>query len=181
MSDMVIVIDVQNGFVNAKAEHVVKPIASFLERWLKEDDDRLAVFTRFHNPPGSKWEQLIHWDRLRMSPEVDLVADMQRLIDDGTYSRNIVVADKETYTSLTPQVRDLIRKRDVKRLYLCGIATDGCVLKTAIDAFEEGDLVPVILTDLCASHAGPAIHDAGLLLAGRFIGSDQLLTAADIY
>lgn len=116
-----------------------------------------------------------------MSPEVDLVADLQRLIDDETYSGKIIVADKESYTSLTPQVRDLIRNMDIKRIYLCGIATDGCVLKTAVDVFEEGDLVPVILTDLCASHAGPAVHDAGLLLAGRFIGSDQLLTTADIY
>jgi len=63
-------------------------------------------------------------------------------------------------------------------LVLCGIATDGCVLKTAVDAFERG-IEPVVVVDACASHAGNAVHEAGLLLLGRFIGAGQLRSVAD--
>jgi nicotinamidase-related amidase len=63
-------------------------------------------------------------------------------------------------------------------LVLCGIATDGCVLKSAVDAFERG-IEPVVVTDACASHAGREIHEAGLLLLARFIGPGQLKSAAD--
>ncbi|WP_280431477.1 isochorismatase family protein [Nocardia brasiliensis] len=38
------------------------------------------------------------------------------------------------------------------RLILCGIATDACVLKTALDAFERG-YVPWVVRDAVASNA----------------------------
>ena len=66
----------------------------------------------------------------------------------------------------------------VARLVLCGVATDGCVLKTAVDAFERG-VEPIVVVDACASHGGTAAHEAGLLLLGRFIGKDQLKPLTD--
>lgn len=178
--ELLIVIDVQNGFVNANSAHVVQPIAAFLTRWLRANPERLAVLTRYQNPPGSKWESLMDWTNLRTSPETDLVDDLQRLATDPTVGKQILIVDKETYTSLTAQVNDLIRQRSVRKLYLCGIATDACVLKTAMDAFEDNDLVPIVLTDLCASNAGSDVHTAALLLIGRAIGHKQLLTSNEI-
>jgi len=60
----------------------------------------------------------------------------------------------------------------------CGIATDGCVLKTAVDLFEAG-IRPVVLTDAVSSHAGDEVHQAGLLLISRFIGGEQLVTSEE--
>ena len=37
----------------------------------------------------------------------------------------------------------------------------------------------LVVTDACASHAGSEIHEAGLLLLGRFIGAGQLKSVAD--
>lgn len=62
---------------------------------------------------------------------------------------------------------------------MCGIASDGCVLKTAVDVFEQG-IVPVVLKDLTASHAGEAVHEAGILLISRFIGQDQVVESSTI-
>ncbi len=59
-------------------------------------------------------------------------------------------------------------------LAFCGIATESCVLKSAADAFEHG-YAPWIVTDACASDAGPDVHDAGLLVARRLIGTGQLV------
>ena len=67
----------------------------------------------------------------------------------------------------------------VARPYICGIDTESCVLKTAVDAFER-DLTPWIVEDACASHAGPEPHYAGLLVARRFIGRSQIISAAGL-
>ena len=56
----------------------------------------------------------------------------------------------------------------------CGIATERDVLKSAADAFEHG-YGPWIVTDACASDAGPEIHESGLTVARRLIGRNQLI------
>lgn len=38
---------------------------------------------------------------------------------------------------------------------------------------------PVVVSDSCASHAGVDVHNAGLMILGRFIGKDQLVTTAE--
>lgn len=50
---------------------------------------------------------------------------------------------------------------------------------SAVDAFER-DLTPRLVKDASASHAGQVAHEAGLLVAERFIGKDQLINRADI-
>ena len=87
--------------------------------------------------------------------------------------------DKTIYSLFSPEGAKLVREHGWTDLLVCGIATDGCVLKTAVDAFEAG-YTPWVLRDACASHAGSAVHEAGLLLASRFIGRDQVLDSSTI-
>lgn len=61
----------------------------------------------------------------------------------------------------------------------CGIATESYVLKSAVDAFEQG-YGPWIVVDACASDAGAEVHDAGMLVARRLIGRRQLITTPDL-
>lgn len=173
-SEWLIVVDMQNGFINAKSEHVVQPIAALIEQW--NASGRRVLATRFHNPEGSQWERLIHWKRLRTSPEIDLAPSIAAAL---SRSESNVVIDKLSYTSLTDDALKYMNLEAGDTVYLCGIATDGCVLKTAVDLFERGQ-VPVVLKELVASHAGQAVHEAGLLLLGRYIGSDQILSVADL-
>ena len=173
MTSLLVVIDVQNGFVNSNSEHIVSPLAAFLREWL--DLGRRVVLTRFHNPVGSKWETLIHWSRLREGTEIEFAPEVAKIVVAYSGGGLLTIVDKSTYTSLIAPTLEIIKNFDVRDVYLCGIATDGCVLKTAIDVFETGKLRPFLLTDLCASHAGPTIHQAGLELASRFIGRDQLI------
>ncbi len=166
---LLVVVDLQNGFVNDGSQHVVKPVVRFIEDWKARGGHVLA--TRFINDPGSQWERLIHWSRLRTEPETSLVDEID--------TSGCRVVEKRTYTSLTPKVLDVIADGGYETLLLIGIATDGCVLKTAVDAFEQG-LTPIVLSDLCASHAGNQVHEAGLLLIGRFIGKDQIISSKEL-
>jgi nicotinamidase-related amidase len=87
------------------------------------------------------------------------------------------VVEKTVYSALDAGLGAWLTTAGVGTVYLAGIATDNCVLKTAVDLFEAG-WRPVVLEDCCASHGGPECHAAGLLLLRRLIGPRQIVAAA---
>ncbi len=165
---MLLVVDVQNGFVNDQTRHVIEAVNRLIGAFSGRGEP--VAFTRFVNTPGSGYERWIGWTRFMRGPENDLY--------DAVDASAGPVFIKHGYTAFTPEFESHVSEQRVERLVLCGIATDGCVLKSAVDAFERG-IEPVVVTDACASHAGSEIHDAGLLLLGRFIGARQLKSVAD--
>lgn len=154
------IIDVQKGFINPWTAHVPALVEAL------QGDFRRALVTRFFNPPGSMHRRLIGWKRF--APDSDDVALA------FTPRADARIVDKSTYTCLSDTLRDELRRDGIGRVYLCGIATDNCVLKTAVDLFEAG-IEPVVLADACASHGGPECHEAGLMLLRRFIGEGQVV------
>lgn len=56
---VLVLVDVQNGFVSPPSAHVVQPIADFTRRWAASG--RPYVMSRFINYPDSLFEQLIRW------------------------------------------------------------------------------------------------------------------------
>jgi len=166
---MLLVVDVQNGFVNDHTRHVVGIINKLIGAFADRGD--AVAFTRFVNTPDSGYARWIGWTRFMQGPENNLFD----ALDVGTAP----VFVKHGYTAFTPEFESYLREQRITRLVLCGIATDGCVLKSAVDAFERG-IEPVVVTDACASHAGRELHEAGVLLLGRFIGTRQLKSVADL-
>ena len=164
---VLVVVDVQNGFITEYSQPVVPVIADLVRRWQAAHGD--VVFTRYLNYSGSPFERLIGWSKMIDAPETDLVAELTPHVGSRT-----PVIDKYIYTLFTPEGTQLIDERGWTDLYVCGIDTEICVLKTAVDAFEH-DLTPWILKDACASHSGPEAHAAGLFIAGRFIGVNQII------
>lgn len=173
ISDSVlVVIDMQNGFVSSKSAHIVPAVVDLVDRW--QAAGRPFIMTRFINQPGSQFEKLIGWTRMQGPPETDITDALRDLSAKAT-----AVIDKPIYSALYGEGRDLIEEHGWKNLVLAGIATESCVLKTATDAFEQG-LIPWIVSDCVYSHAGAEAHEAGLLVAGRFIGRRQLVTADQV-
>ncbi|MFE4337189.1 cysteine hydrolase family protein [Streptomyces sp. NPDC056831] len=167
-SAALIVIDMQNGFVNHHSQHAVPAVSDLTAHW--SATGRPVIFTRYVNYPGSPYERFFHWTRLQTSPETDIVPELN-----DHASAAYAAIDKTGYTLFTPEAIDLIRSAGWTDLVFCGVATESCVLKSAADAFELG-CAPWIVTDACASDAGPAVHDAGLVVARRLIGEGQLVT-----
>ncbi|WP_308784488.1 isochorismatase family protein [Phytohabitans houttuyneae] len=111
---------------------------------------------------------------MRDVPQTDIVGPLQPYAN-----RADAIVDKTIYSLFNAEGEELVRARGWTDLYVCGIATESCVLKTAVDAFER-NLTPWLIRDASASHAGQAAHDAGLLVATRFIGAGQLIRVADV-
>jgi nicotinamidase-related amidase len=169
---VLVVVDVQNGFITEHSKPVVPVIVDLVRRWQAARGD--VVFSRYLNYAGSPFERLIGWTKMADSPETDFVGELAPYVGPHT-----PVVDKHIYTLFTPEGTHLVDERGWTDLYLCGIDTDSCVLKTAVDAFER-DLTPWILKDACASHAGAEAHAAGLFIAGRFIGANQIIQSTSL-
>ncbi|MGC5398931.1 isochorismatase family cysteine hydrolase [Streptomyces sp. DT20] len=166
-SAALVVIDMQNGFVNHHSRHAVPAVSDLVAQWTAVG--RPVIFTRYFNYPGSSYERFFKWHRLQESPETDIVPE---LAEAAAHAYRII--DKTGYTLFTPEATELIRQEGWADLVFCGIATESCVLKSAADAFERGH-APWIVTDACATDAGPDVHEAGLVVARRLIGSGQLV------
>ncbi|MGW2472429.1 isochorismatase family cysteine hydrolase [Streptomyces sp. NPDC001665] len=171
-SAALVVIDMQNGFVNERSRHAVPAVSDLVAQWTGAG--RPVIFTRYFNYPDSPYERFFQWRRLQEPPETDIVPELAEAA-----ARAHAVVDKTGYTLFTPQAAELVRGCGWTDLVFCGIATESCVLKSAADAFEHGH-APWIVTDACASDAGPDVHDAGLVVARRLIGTGQLVTTEHV-
>jgi nicotinamidase-related amidase len=169
---VLVVVDVQNGFVTEHSQPVVPVIVDLVRRWQATLGD--VVFTRYLNYPDSPFERLIGWTEMTDGPATELVTELAPYVGPRT-----PVIDKYIYTLFTPEGTQLVDERGWTDLYICGIDTEVCVLKTAADAFEH-NLTPWILKDACASHSGLKAHNAGLLIAARFIGANQIMQTASL-
>ena len=167
-----VVVDVQNGFVTEHSRHVVPLIVDLVKRWKAAERD--VIFTRYINYDGSPFERIIKWSKLKHSPEIDIVDELQPLIDDPAS-----VIDKRIYTLFAGEGERLVQAKGWTDLYICGIDTEVCVLKAAVDAFER-NITPWLISDASASHAGMETHRAGLIVAKKMIGAGQIISSADI-
>lgn len=164
-----VVVDMQNGFLNDRSRYVVPHVVDLVQQW--EARGGTTLFTRYFNYPDSPYERLIHWSKMQEAPETDIAAELL------PYAQRVV--DKTIYSLFNEEGAALVASAGWSDLVFCGVATDGCVLKSAADAFERG-YTPWVVRDACASHAGDEIHKAGLRLTERFIGRGQVVSAAEL-
>ena len=164
-----VVIDVQNGFVNERTRSALPLVSKLIEHWQAR---RWPVaFTRFHNPEGSGYERAFAWAGLRSDDETALHDVVVRYAD--------TVIDKTIYTAFTSEGERALALLPGDTLVMCGIDTDGCVLKTALDAFER-DIEPVVAIDACATDGGAPVQHAARLVLERTVGPGRLLATADV-
>ena len=162
MAKALIVIDVQNGFITKSSKHVVPRIKKLLER--KTFD--IIIFTQFINAPQSPFRKIKNWHKVATSPEIDIVDELQ------PFAYNIF--KKYIYSAFTPEFELFLRKNNISQLYICGIDTECCVLKTAVDAFEKG-YEPFLLANCCASHESKKYHSLGITLFERLVSPKHVI------
>lgn len=163
-----VVVDVQNGFINEHSEHAVPMVTRLVKAWSALGHP--LVFTRFYNPPGSAYERITGWTGLRTEAEQQVVDELAPYMQAAT-----AVIDKPVSSALTPELARLIADHAWTDLVLAGIDTDACVYDTAISTYHAG-IRPWLVTDACASTGGSKYHDIALVLAERNISPRQLLT-----
>ncbi|TCK27645.1 isochorismatase family protein [Pseudonocardia endophytica] len=106
-----------------------------------------------------------------LAAAVDELADLTR--------HATAVVDKRVYTMFSDEGLALADEQAWTDMFVCGIDTEVCVLKTAVDAFELG-IRPWLVTDASASHSGQEPHNAGVLFAQKMIGRKQAIACSEI-
>ncbi|MBW4575739.1 MAG: cysteine hydrolase [Aphanothece sp. CMT-3BRIN-NPC111] len=166
MSETLIIVDVQLGFINEFTHHIPQRVARLIER----DKYAPVLFTRFINTPDGPYQRFLDWHSCDAEPEINIVPELE------PWAKPERVFSKQGLCGMPDNLASYISEQNIERVFLVGIDTDMCVLKMAMDFFDIG-IEPIVLTDCCASTAGLQAHLAGLAVLSRNIGAQRLRDA----
>lgn len=158
-----LVIDAQNGFISQRTHYVVPRIKSLLE---DVSFDRV-MFTRFVNSKNSPYVRFLGWHKAFEGEEIQISSLLR------PFAKNIY--NKSTYTALTEELRQSLKRHNITTAFVCGIDTDCCVLATAIDLFDLG-IRPYVLTYYSASNGGYNSQEAAIAVLNRLIGAEHIVS-----
>lgn len=174
MANALIIVDVQNDFCEGGSLAVTggAGVAAGISRLLASEPDRWAhvVATKdYHVDPGAHFgdppDFVESWPRhcvvgtsgSEFHPELD-TARVEAIFHKGEHAA--AYSGFEGHADDGECLADWLRRHDVDRVDLVGIATDHCVRATALDAAREGFATTVLL-ELTAAVA-PATTDVAL-------------------
>jgi nicotinamidase/pyrazinamidase len=181
--DALIIVDVQNDFCPGGAlavpsGHEVIPIINSLlpHRWLSVAtmDWHPAEHCSFE-PQGGPWPPhcVQQTSGAELHSELD-ATKIQLVITKGSHP------DKEAYSGFHgTELAKILREKGVKRVMLCGIATDYCVRATAHDALQEGFEVVVLEDAIRGVEVNPG--DSQRAIEELRQAGVQLVVSADLH
>ncbi|MCL5239176.1 MAG: cysteine hydrolase [Candidatus Marsarchaeota archaeon] len=157
MANALVIVDAQNYFINESNKGIPKRIAQVADKVHFD----FIIFLKFVNKDASNFVKDLNWKKMFTSPDTDIVPELEKLTKRG------VVFRKTSFSAFRSKgFVDFITKNRIHRLYVCGFDTDGCVIQTALEAFDLGYEVRVF-EDLCASHHGEDFHKKAISIMKR--------------
>lgn len=154
-----LVVDLQKGFISLDAKHIV-PLIEELIPYFKKD---AIIASKYVNDDEYR-EKWSNFHEVKDKPDTDLLLNLESIAN--------LVVEKSTYTAITDEVKLFLKEKNIKEVYLVGIATDCCVLKSALDLFDM-DIRPIVLTSYCAA-SKVEYHNQGIDILKRLIGEEQV-------
>ncbi len=95
------------------------------------------------------------------TPGADLHPDLK--VEGTIQIRKGGESDKETYSGFQgTDLEDQLKNRGVKRIFICGLATDYCVKATVLDGIRSGFEVLVIADAIKGVEVNPGDSDAAI-------------------
>ncbi len=161
-----LVVDVQQGFINDFTRHIPERVLTLIER----NNYAPLLFTRFINVEDGPFQRFVGWRDCASEPETAIVPEL------APYASDEVTFSKPGYAGISDDLAAYLTAERIERISIVGIDTDMCVLKVALDIFDL-TIEPFVLVDCCASTAGLQAHLAGLAVLARNIGADHLRDA----
>lgn len=154
---VLLIIDVQNGFVKKQTQYVVDNLRKLLS---KERYDKI-IQTRWENYMGSRYEEQLGYTAVGNTQETDTVFH-----DVGD-----IVITRCAYSAYTDKLVKNISKDD--EIYVCGLETDACVLGTCFSLWDNGYKFKVI--ENCTGTNAKDLHKPSIKLMQRQFGKDCIV------
>jgi nicotinamidase-related amidase len=137
----------QEGFRSPEAEIIITPILK-LTIFFEEEGDEIAL-VKFINSPKSWFATRLDWTDFQDTAD-------QRILKELEVAKGFVVYH-DTYTVLNQDLQEYISKKEITEVFLCGVFTDVCITKTAMDLFDLQILCKAV-EDACNSLHGKKHH-----------------------
>jgi nicotinamidase-related amidase len=156
------IIDAQKGFISDHTREVLPRIVNLLGNRCFEH----VVFTQFYNAANSPFQRILGWNKMTLAADQELAPEF-----DGLAS---VTFRKSIYSAVNPETLNYLMAHKINSVFIAGIDTDVCVLKTAVDFFEYG-IHSFVLEYYSASNGGPDSHQCALRVIERLIGRSNII------
>lgn len=155
MANALVIIDMQNYYMNDFTEDLPAKILEYLE----ENTYDFVLCTRFINNEQTNLVKSMNWKKMFSGIETQVV--------DSLASLKLPVFKKSTYSVFkSKDFLDFIQENEIDSFNFCGIATDACVLASMFDGFDLGYKVKTI-SSLTLSHGGKSFTECGLKIINR--------------
>lgn len=156
----------QEGFRCQESESI---LPNFLK--LKQSFNGKIVFSKFFNYKNSLFEKQLSWTKFQNETDQKLFSELQ--------SENCLEIMHNTYTVLNDELREFIKNNKITKVYLAGIYTDVCIIKTAMDLFDN-EIETFVIEDACNSLHGKNNHDLAINSLKHILGKKQIISTKDI-
>ena len=157
---LLLIIDLQESFIN----ECTKLLPQKIEKLLISNKFDYIVFTKFINDDNSNFYRILNYKGCMTEKDRNIVID----------TKNYKIIEKRVYTAYNDELKLYIDSNNFETIYLCGIDTDACVLKTALDLFENNLDVKVI-EDCSMSHSGIEYHNSAINMLRKLIGNQNVI------
>lgn len=166
MSELLLIIDTQEGFRSQQTLQII-PILKEISSTFKGH----VFYTQFINEKNSLFEKQLQWTCFQTEQEQEILSELHPL--------NGSIASHTGYTVLTDELKRWIQDHSVTSVYLSGIYTDVCIVKTAMDLFDAG-IECFVLKDACHSLHGQDNHERALDSLSHIIGKDHIIISREL-
>lgn len=173
MKNALIIIDVQDYFLNENTKHILKKIADFLEEKQNEFDH--ILFFKFVNDRNSNWVKLLGWKGMLKPSETKIAPELKRFLKKD----NVFIKRAAFSIFRIEKFKKFIKDKNISKLFLCGLDTHACIYVSTMEAFERGFKVKVI-EDLCAAHHGKKYHQNAIDFLRRNLGKNTVVNSKSI-
>lgn len=162
MKTALLIVDVQNYFINKNTQAIPGNIKKLLEL----NNFPIIVFSQFINTPESNFVKQLNFTGCAKPPYSNIVEELQPWVK----ADNVFV--KCSFSIFTnPRFEAYLKKKKIDELVIVGLDTDYCVLADCFNAFDKGYKISVV-ADCCASFTnGPAGHQAALEIIRKNLGT----------
>lgn len=160
MNNLLLIIDLQENFINNNTKNVPNSIKKLIDSNIANH----IVFTKFINDDSSNFYKVLNYKGCMSEKDRNIVID----------TKDYKIIEKRVYTAYNDELKLYINTNNIKTIYLCGIDTDACVLKTALDLFENNFDVKVI-EDCSMSHSGIEYHISAINMLRKLIGNQNVI------
>lgn len=160
MNNLLLIIDLQENFINDNTKNVPNSIKKLIDSNITNH----IVFTKFINDGSSNFYKILNYKGCMNEKDRNIVID----------TKDYKIIEKRVYTAYNDELKLYIDNNNIKTIYLCGTDTDACVLKTALDLFENKFDVKVI-EDCSMSHSGIEYHNSAINMLRKLIENQNVI------